>query len=882
MDSSSSGSIYDDTLAVFTQRQTGFEPLTTPEVADELDVKRRTVYKRLRTLVDRGELETKETGANSRIWWRQPVDSTAASGETPSTPPAEQEWDLPSDLQDRDQSSDWEKLVVDKAPDGIVIHDPEGAIWDVNEAIVEMLGYSREELRSMQISDVEVGVSKDRLREAWRSLSPGVMERADFEGVHQRKDGSTYPAEVWVSKVTTSTENGPLLIALIRDITQRKERERDLERYERIIDAVQDPVYELDSNGQITYVNDALREQTGFNAGELFGQPAKNVMPEEDHTKAEARIRELLRDDTRQSAKLEYELRTKSGERIPVENHFTTLLDENDQFYGTAGVLRDITERLEREQQLRETARQLRGILDTVEAAVFLKDTDGTYLRMNENGRKIHGIAEYETVVGKTDLDLFPQAIAAENRATDLQALERRETVTVEQSVPAGDKDRSFLTRKTPIIDDAGTIQGLCAVSTDITDRKARERELDRQRKQLQTSNQISEIVLEITHEVVDCSTREEIEQAVCDRLAAAESYAFAWIGAVEMNEAEVEPRAEAGVDGYLEDIPLSIDRDDPTGQGPTGMSVATGEMQVSQNVLEEPSFEPWYEYARKYGYRSSASIPIVHENTLYGVIGLASERTDAFDEGERKIVARIGEVVGHAIAAVEKKRAVLTDDVVELAFRMHDVELRGLAPSSDGRIVMDRILPLEEETYLQYGTATEGEMDTVRSLVESDLTPHAEPLRVIDSLDGKTRFEVRLNEPAFLPAILDAGGYVHEVQIEAGTYVILVHLPPTADVRQVVDAVRASYPATEMVARGQTERANPDQRQVQQLLSSRLTERQQASLEAAYAMGFFEWPRSSSGSDVADSLDISSSTFHQHLRKAEQKLLELIFEVDM
>jgi predicted DNA binding protein len=61
-------------------------------------------------------------------------------------------------------------------------------------------------------------------------------------------------------------------------------------------------------------------------------------------------------------------------------------------------------------------------------------------------------------------------------------------------------------------------------------------------------------------------------------------------------------------------------------------------------------------------------------------------------------------------------------------------------------------------------------------------------------------------------------------------------------------------------------------------LFDENLTERQWAAVEAGYFGGFFDTPRHRSGEDIARSLDISPPTFHQHLRKAERKLLEIVF----
>jgi predicted DNA binding protein len=60
-------------------------------------------------------------------------------------------------------------------------------------------------------------------------------------------------------------------------------------------------------------------------------------------------------------------------------------------------------------------------------------------------------------------------------------------------------------------------------------------------------------------------------------------------------------------------------------------------------------------------------------------------------------------------------------------------------------------------------------------------------------------------------------------------------------------------------------------------VLTSDLTERQRSALEAAYHAGFFDWPRDVSGGEMAESLGVSSPTFHQHLRKAEQKILDAL-----
>lgn len=83
-------------------------------------------------------------------------------------------------------------------------------------------------------------------------------------------------------------------------------------------------------------------------------------------------------------------------------------------------------------------------------------------------------------------------------------------------------------------------------------------------------------------------------------------------------------------------------------------------------------------------------------------------------------------------------------------------------------------------------------------------------------------------------------------------------------------------YPEAEMLSRKQTTRVAGITRRTVMDLADELTDRQLAVLRAAYQAGFFEWPRDTSGEDVAGSLDIAAPTFHQHLRKAEKAVVSV------
>ncbi len=120
------------------------------------------------------------------------------------------------------------QLLVDQAGDAFFILDYEGTIHDANHRACLSLGYSREELLRLNIADVDVEVApQEHRKEMWDALEAG--KHVTFEGTHRRKGGSTFPVEVRLGRLDMPTEK--LLLALARDITERKQKENHLKQH---------------------------------------------------------------------------------------------------------------------------------------------------------------------------------------------------------------------------------------------------------------------------------------------------------------------------------------------------------------------------------------------------------------------------------------------------------------------------------------------------------------------------------------------------------------------------------------------------------------------------------------------------------------------------
>lgn len=122
------------------------------------------------------------------------------------------------------QSEEKYRNLIEFAADAIFVHDLNAKFLDVNQRACENLGYTRDELLTMSISDIAPSFNPERFSEQWRN-----MEKDDqiiFESIHRRKNGTIYPIEICAGKIDSNGQQ--LIIALGRDITNRKRNEEEL------------------------------------------------------------------------------------------------------------------------------------------------------------------------------------------------------------------------------------------------------------------------------------------------------------------------------------------------------------------------------------------------------------------------------------------------------------------------------------------------------------------------------------------------------------------------------------------------------------------------------------------------------------------------------
>ena len=183
--------------------------------------------------------------------------------------------------------------------------------------------------------------------------------------------------------------------------------------------------------------------------------------------------------------------RKKDGTVFPVE--ITARFFQLEGQTLLLAAMRDISDRLKAEEDLRENRRFLRELIENSGALIFVKNRDGCYKLVNRRWEEVTGL-DRENVLGRTDEALFPGEIGRQFRRNDLRVMESGKVQEMEEILDGKHGRRFFLSVKFPLRSDDGTIDGICGMTTEITERKQAEADRERLSEQLAQAYKLESI----------------------------------------------------------------------------------------------------------------------------------------------------------------------------------------------------------------------------------------------------------------------------------------------------------------------------------------------------------------------------------------------------
>ena len=340
--------------------------------------------------------------------------------------------------------------LFEHGPDGIIISSPEKYYLDANESMCRMLGYERDELIGMHAADV---VAESEVEFLVPALDE-IKSESDYyrEWQFRRKDGTEFPCEV----LATVMPDGNLL-AMIRDITTRKQSVDSLQQQADLLDQSFDAIFTWEVGKQINYWNRGAELLYGFTKAEAIGKASHELLQIEHECSTEEFEAELIT-----CGRWEGELQHTSneGKKITVESRQTILRPADGRVF-VMETNRDITDRKIADTEHQRLADLVQGSND----AIIGRDLKGTIINWNPAAERMFGYSRQEAV-GSSFSMLVPSDRVDEEQEI-LARIVRGEIIDHFATVRIDKFGKSVHISATisPIKDAAGTIIGASKIA---------------------------------------------------------------------------------------------------------------------------------------------------------------------------------------------------------------------------------------------------------------------------------------------------------------------------------------------------------------------------------------------------------------------------------
>ncbi len=372
------------------------------------------------------------------------------------------------------------------SPMGIsIFRASDGCIVNVNDYFVERTGYSREEIINHTAMELNLYANPEEREQNLKKLfENNFVENYEFK--IRRKNGEI---GYGLSSTTAIKLGGKLhFISMVVDITQHKLAEEALrlseERFRLIAENTADTIVILDLNLKLIYISPAIERLRGYTVEEAMAIPLNEILTPESFKKAKEAFNEQIaielsgNADLNRVTLLELEENCKDGSTVWVELSALFLRDENLKPTGILTVTRDITERRQNEELLRESERRFKELANLLPQTIFETDINGKLTFANETALTTYGYSHDDIEKGVYIIN----TVSEKDRDIAGDDIQR-----VLKGIPASKNEYEMLRKDGttfaaltfvgPIVQE-GKIIGLRGTTVDITKNKETENEL--------------------------------------------------------------------------------------------------------------------------------------------------------------------------------------------------------------------------------------------------------------------------------------------------------------------------------------------------------------------------------------------------------------------
>ncbi|MFP3983247.1 MAG: PAS domain S-box protein [Desulfurivibrionaceae bacterium] len=382
------------------------------------------------------------------------------------------------DITDLNQAEDRLYLTqysIDRVNDCIFWIDDDGRFTSVNDSFCRRLGYSREELISMKVFEIDPFFPREKWLNQWQDLMK--KDYLTFETVYCTKSGKMFPAEVTINSLNYRGKQ--YNCAIVRDISKRVQITEELNQFKYVLDNTLDMIFMFDVDTlQFVYFNRGAMESLSYTEEELLELHPYDIKPHFSEQNFRKMISPLL---TGEQEVLNYETihRSKKGREFIVEASLQLVRNP----YGDrrfVAIVRDITDRKRSEEALLKAKNEWENTFDAIPDIILVQDEDMRIVRANKKAHEIFQV-EFGSLNGKYCYEVFR---GTNEPCIECPALSTfKEHTTHRENVTHKDLGKIFNVTSSSVPDENGDLKYVVNIVKDITEYKNLESQLLQEQK---------------------------------------------------------------------------------------------------------------------------------------------------------------------------------------------------------------------------------------------------------------------------------------------------------------------------------------------------------------------------------------------------------------
>lgn len=535
------------------------------------------------------------------------------------------------------ESEERYRMLFDNSNDAMFVHaiTPDGMptrFIDVNEVACKRLGYTRDELLTLSPLAIDAPGDEDAMLPLVQQLR--MQHSAVFERTHLTRDGQKIPVEI--NTRLFELHGQQLVLAIARDITERKRTENLLRQANEQMDAIFSNTHILtaclDEHFNFIRVNHAYAKADNREPDFFTGKNHFSLYPDAKNEAIFQRVLDTAQPHEEYAKPFKYPAHPEWGMTYWDWN-LTPIKDEQAKVTRLILTLINVTPRKLAELAHEKSERNTHALLNATTESIILLDTQGIVLAANQTAAQRFRLTP-EQFTGQNIYTLMPPDVA-ERRRHRLQEAILSGKPNIYEDARDG---RRFESSIHPILDSQNKVAGLAIYATDITERRLLQ--------------EMDTLMLEVNQQMLRGAKLLEMLDYICTEAVRLFNVELAWVGRKEADGSVSMISRGGSVGVYLDEIQhVGVRYDDsPQGAGPVGSAIKTGQTQIFRS--SDPRFAAWMEAARSHELEAIISLPLTLRGEIFGAFSLYSRQSNAFDAPE--VIQRLTAITSRISVALE------------------------------------------------------------------------------------------------------------------------------------------------------------------------------------------------------------------------------------